>query len=390
MRHTDGASQALAEMEPGSVEGADGRRSWRTPPSLRPRVSIPRDPRAFVAWLARWLVVIASGFLLDLAGMPVAWLIGPMIASVILALRNAPPGPNPQFVFTGVQAVIGIALSASFSSDALAPLADHWPIMLITIVLVLGVSVLAGVALGRMASLDSATASLGTVPGGASGMVAMSEEMGADPRIVAFMQYARVVTVIISIAILARIAGQGPTTATIVEADALLSSAQQLLVAPLLALMGIWLGKRFRLPSGALIGSLIIGMVIGVIGWGPITFPPFVLATAYMLLGARIGSRFDPEVLRRIRDLLPYVLGFILLMTVLSAGLGWVLAEVTGIDLITALLATSPGGMDGAMIAALDTGANVPLVLAVQISRLILMVVAGPFVVRKLVGRDNP
>lgn len=362
---------------------------WDTGGSLRSFRSTPRTPRDTASWLGRWLIVIASGFLLDLAGMPVAWLIGPMIASVILALRNAPPGPNPQFVFTGVQAVIGIALSASFSADALAPLADHWPIMLITIVLVLGVSVLAGVALGRMASLDSATASLGTVPGGASGMVAMSEEMGADSRIVAFMQYARVVTVIISIAILARIAGQGPTAATVVEADALLSSAQQLLVAPLLALMGIWLGKRFRLPSGALIGSLIIGMVIGVIGWGPITFPPFVLATAYMLLGARIGSRFDPEVLRRIRDLLPYVLGFILLMTVISAGLGWMLAEVTGIDLITALLATSPGGMDGAMIAALDTGANVPLVLAVQISRLILMVVAGPFVVRRLVGRDN-
>jgi uncharacterized membrane protein AbrB (regulator of aidB expression) len=40
--------------------------------------------------------------------------------------------------------------------------------------------------------------------------------------------------------------------------------------------------------------------------------------------------------------------------------------------------------MDGAMIAALDTGANVPLVLAVQISRLLLMVIAGPLVVRRL------
>jgi membrane AbrB-like protein len=351
--------------------------------------AIPRDPREIARWAGRWLIVIAAGWLLDLAGMPVAWLIGPMIAAVVLALRGTPPGPNPQPVFTGVQAVIGIALSASFSTDALAPLADHWPVMLLTIFLVLGVSIAAGVALGRMAALDPATASLGTVPGGASGMVAMSEELGADPRIVAFMQYARVVIVVISIAILARIAGHESETAlALVEDEAPLTAFQQLLVAPVLALLGIWVGQRFRLPSGGLIGAIIVGMVVGVLGWGPITFPPVVLAAAYLLLGTRIGSRFDPAVLRKIRDLLPYVLGFILLMTLLSAGLGWVLAEVTGIDIVTALLATSPGGMDGAMIAALDTGANVPLVLAVQISRLLLMVIAGPFVVRRLVKRE--
>jgi hypothetical protein len=354
------------------------------------RSALRTSPREAARWAGRWLVVIAAGWLLDLAGMPVAWLIGPMIAAVILALRNAPPGPNPQPVFTGVQAIIGIALSASFSTDALAPLVDYWPMMLVTIVLVLVVSILAGVALGRLASLDHATASLGTVPGGASGMVAMAEELNADPRLVAFMQYARVVIVVIFIAVFARIAGsESETTLALVEDDAPLTAFQQLLVAPVLALAGIWVGKRFRLPSGGLIGAIIVGMVVGVLGWGPITFPPVVLAAAYLLLGTRIGSRFDPAVLRRIRDLLPWVLGFILLMTAVSAGLGWVLAEVTGIDIVTALLATSPGGMDGAMIAALDTGANVPLVLAVQISRLLLMVIAGPVVVRRLAGRGQ-
>lgn len=324
--------------------------------------------------------------------MPVAWLIGPMIAAVVLALRGAPPGPNPQPVFTGVQAVIGIALSASFSTDALTPLVDYWPMMLLTIVLVLVVSIVAGVALGRLAALDAATASLGTVPGGASGMVAMAEELDADPRLVAFMQYARVVIVVVSIAILARVAGHDSETSLAVggAGETPHTEVRGYIVAPVLALLGIWLGRRFRLPSGALIGAILVGMVVGALGWGPITFPPVVLAAAYLLLGTRIGSRFDPAVLRRIRDLLPWVMGFILLMTALSAGLGWVLAEVTGIDLLTALLATSPGGMDGAMIAALDTGANVPLVLAVQISRLLLMVIAGPVVVRRLAGRGQP
>ncbi len=363
-----------------------GWRGWRGIAGARVAT---RSPREVALWIGRWAIVIAAGWLLDLAGMPVAWLIGPMIAAVVLALRGAPPGPNPTPVFTGVQAVIGIALSASFSLSALDPLVAYWPMMLITIVLVLLVSIAAGVALGRLAHVDSATASLGTVPGGASGMVAMAEELDADPRLVAFMQYARVVIVVISIAIVARVAGHESQTAmALAEAEAPLSAGQQALGATAMALLGIWLGKRFRLPSGALIGAILVGMVVGAAGWGPVTFPPAVLAAAYLLLGTRIGSRFDPAVLRRIRDLLPWVLGFIALLTVVSGGLGWVLAEVTGIDLLTAILATSPGGMDGAMIAALDTGANVPLVLAVQLSRLLLMVIAGPLVVKRLAGRD--
>jgi membrane AbrB-like protein len=333
--------------------------------------------------------VIAAGWLLDRAGMPVAWLIGPMIAAVILALRGTPPGPNPQPVFTGVQAVIGIALSASFSLDALDPLVAYWPMMLLTIVLVLLVSIAAGVALGRFARVDAATASLGTVPGGASGMVAMAEELDADPRLVAFMQYARVVIVVVSIGVLARVAGHESQAALAVGVATPHTEMRAYIAAPAMALLGVWLGKRFRLPSGALIGAILVGMVVGAAGWGPITFPPFALAAAYLLLGTRIGSRFDPAVLRRIRDLLPWVLGFIVLLTAISAGLGWVLAAVTGIDLLTAILATSPGGMDGAMIAALDTGANVPLVLAVQISRLLLMVIAGPLVVKRLARRGR-
>jgi hypothetical protein len=87
--------------------------------------AIPRDPREIARWAGRWLIVIAAGWLLDLAGMPVAWLIGPMIAAVVLALRGTPPGPNPQPVFTGVQAVIGMA-SRSPHRSRLTP-SRRWP-----------------------------------------------------------------------------------------------------------------------------------------------------------------------------------------------------------------------------------------------------------------------
>lgn len=337
-----------------------------------------------------WVVIVLAGYLGALVGVPVAWLVGPMIAAVALSLAGAPPEPSTANLFPVVQAIIGATLSASFTIDSLAPLAEHWLPISIAVWLVLVISILSGVVLTRVASLDVATASLGTVPGGASGMVAMSEELGGDARLVAFMQYARLVIVIVTIAVLAKAIGQEgePVQQALASADGPPMIARYGL-AVAVAAVGGWLGVRFNLPAGALVGAMIVGLVPGLLGIGPLAWPPFVLAGAYLLLGARVGSRFDRSIMRRLWTLLPFVLGFIVGLSVICAGIGWVLARATGLDLLTALLATSPGGIDAATIAALDTGADVTMVASIQMARLLLMVLVGPFIVRRLVARSN-
>jgi hypothetical protein len=66
---------------------------------------------------------------------------------------------------------------------------------------------LAGWILARWGSIPAATAAWGSAPGGASAMTAMSVEYGADPRVVAFMQYLRVTVVVLGR--LARVAAIG-------------------------------------------------------------------------------------------------------------------------------------------------------------------------------------
>jgi membrane AbrB-like protein len=348
-----------------------------------------------IGWLhlvLPWVAIVLAGFLGDRAGVPVAWLVGPMLASVVLGIAGWPPEPSTARLFPLVQAVIGATLSAAFTLDALRPLAGSWLPVSIAVVLVLVISIAAGVVLTRVATLDPATASLGTVPGGASGMVAMSEELGGDSRIVAFMQYARLVLVILSIAVLARVAGhdgEAVDQALTATGDDTSMLGRYVLAIGVAALGG-WLGVRFNLPAGALVGAMLVGMVPGLLGIGPLAWPPGVLEGAYLLLGSRVGSRFDRDILRRLWSLLPFVLGFIVGLVVICAGIGWVLHKTAEMDLLTALLATSPGGIDAATIAALDTGANVTMVVSIQMARLLLMVLAGPFIIRRLVARSRP
>lgn len=338
--------------------------------------------------LGPWVVILLAGFVGDRAGVPVAWLVGPMIASVILSLSGAPPVPSTASLFPIVQAIIGATLSATFTLDSFAPIAAHWFPIVVAVVLVLIVSILAGLVLHRLAAIDVATASLGTIPGGASGMVAMSDELGGDARLVAFLQYARLVIVIVSIAILARVLE--PDAPELHQALASGDGDPMVVryaLAVVVAGFGGWLGVKFRLPAGALVGAMVVGLIPGLIGIGPLAWPAFVLAGAYLLLGSNVGARFDRSVIRRLWGLLPYGLAFISALVAICAVIGWVLHLTTDIDLLTALLATSPGGIDAATIAALDTGANVAMVASIQMARLLLMVIAGPLIIRKMVAR---
>jgi uncharacterized protein len=379
---------------PVSTSSSVGARVRRSPQSVQSFFTTSIDllrTRGPLRVLGPWCVILLAGFLGDRFGVPVAWLVGPMITSVVLSLSSAPPIPSTTPLFPIVQAIIGATLSATFTLDAFAPIAAHWLPILIAVVLVLIVSILAGLVLHRLASIDVATASLGTIPGGASGMVAMSDELGGDARLVAFLQYARVVIVIISIAMLAQVLDpDAPELHQVLvsgEGDPL---PVRYALAVAVAGIGGWLGVKFRLPAGALVGAMLVGLIPGLIGIGPLAWPAWVLAGAYLLLGSNVGARFDRSVIRRLWRLLPYGLGFITALVLICGGIGWVLHLTTDLDLLTALLATSPGGIDAATIAALDTGANVPMVASIQMARLLLMVIAGPLIIRRLVMRFQP
>jgi membrane AbrB-like protein len=108
-----------------------------------------------------------------------------------------------------------------------------------------------------------------------------------------------------------------------------------------------------------------------------LAWPPGVPQAAYLVLGLWVGLLFDGASVKRAGRLFPFVLASAVGLVLACAALGWALAALTGIDGMTAYLATTPGGIDSVAIVALGTGADAPLVLAVQMLRLLAVVFAG-------------
>jgi uncharacterized protein len=350
-----------------------------------PRVLEALRSHAGLQWAC--LLVSSAIFvaLLEELHLSAALLLGPMIAGIVLASAGGRIRINDT-VFAATQALIGCMIARAIPVSILHEAARLWPLFVLGVGSTIAMAALNGWTLTRWRVLPGTTAIWGSWPGGAAAMTVMAEAYGADIRLVAFMQYLRVLCVTTVASFVASAAGRRLPAAAIVWFPAIdwLALAQTLTVATL----GLVAAKVFRIRAGALLVPLIAGGTLANTGLMSIELPPWLLAASYALLGWAIGLRFTHGILAHAARALPRVLTATLALIAACAGVGMILVKAAGVDPLTAYLATSPGGIDTVAIIAASSQVDVPFVLSMQFVRVIIVLATGPRLARFLARRE--
>lgn len=286
----------------------------------------------------------------------------------------------PRPVFLAAQALIGCLVAQAVTADFLRTLAEDGALIVLVVSVTIVAGALAGIVLTRLRILPGNTAAWGSAPGGAAAMVALSEDYGADPRLVAFMQYVRVAAVVLTASLVARLLGD-PGAGAQPHAPATVAAGTTLATLAVAAL-GAGLALALRLPSGALIGPMLLGLSLHAAGLVEMRLPALLLDAAYAGLGWYVGLRFTRETLRTCRHAFPGVLAAAIAVIGLCGIGAFGLTFLLPIDFLTAFLATSPGGLDSVAIIAVGAQADVSFVLSVQTLRLLVVLLTGPFIAR--------
>jgi membrane AbrB-like protein len=354
----------------------------------------PRDPersarlRALAPLLPVGVVTFALGTLLDAAGLESAFLFAALLVGLVVALLL--PGSRtavPPRAFVAAQATLGVMLGTFLESSSLSSLADDWLPVAVVSVGTLVLSVGAGLVLTRTTEVDAPTGTLGMVAGGASGIVAMADELGADARLVAFMQYLRVLVVVLSIPVVVALGfpaaggGLGP------DDGPLLAGLSDWLLTVGVAVAGAWAGRLTKLPAATLLGPLLLAGGITLVSADALDVPPLAREVAFALIGLEVGLRFTVGTLRAMGRLLTPVVVAILALMAGSFLFAIGLTATTSASLLEAYLATTPGGLYAVLAVAFGAGADTTFVVAVQTLRLLSLVILAPFVVRWVVSR---
>ena len=346
-----------------SHETRDSRGLQRYPASLR--------------WAALLIVSIVCVALLRIVHVPAALLLGPMVAGIVIAAARGSLAIS-QWPFLFAQGAIGSMIASRFSPSLVSSIGHDWILYLVVTACVLGASSLIGWALARWRVLPGTTAVWGTSPGAATAMIVMAEAYGADSRLVAFMQYLRVVLVASLAPAIAHFGAPHVATATTAPWFAPIHGIR-FPETLLLVFGGAAAGRVLSIPAGGLLVPFAVGSLLNVTGLLKPELPQWFLAAGYAAIGWKVGLRFTREILAYAERVLPRVLASTLTLIGVCGFIGVALNQWMGIDLLTAYLATSPGGADSAAIIAASLGnVNFAFVMALQMVRAVTVLFVGP------------
>lgn len=331
------------------------------------------------------LIGVVSGIVANAVGLPLPWMLGPMIGTTIVAAAGFQLQFPGKLIFVAFP-VVGVMLGSRVTSELMAQ-APQWIITFALLIpFVVAACTLSFVFYRKVGRFDAVTAYYSAMPGGLNDMVILGGAAGGDERRIALAHAARILCVIGFVALFFgtflgvrsnSAGGQWLAMSDIGWVDAVWLVGA--------ALLGVPLGRFLRLPAPFMLGPMIVSATIHIAGFVTIPPPDLLVIAAQIVLGVRIGVRFRgvpvSEILRDLR------LGAVssVLMIFVALGFAYVNASLSDIDLSQAFLAFSPGGFVEMSLLALAMGQEVAYVSISHVIRIVLVIFGAPIAAR-LVG----
>lgn len=245
-----------------------------------------------------FLFGFVGGTIAYFLNMPLPFLLGGILGTASFVLfyeRDGMqlPGLSP-WVRMVSMSVIGTMIGSRFSPDLLSLLPLFW-------VSALGMLLFIFVAhagnffllrkIGNYSKLDAYFAGL---PGGIVDSIALAEQAGADVRIVTVQHFIRIILVVVTI----------PILFFIIEGNAVGSFAgetmastdydwRDLTVLALVAVIGLFGGRRLKLPVAHLMAPLLLALILSVSGVIVLHVPSWCQHMAQYMIGVSLGSQFS-------------------------------------------------------------------------------------------------
>lgn len=310
------------------------------------------------------------GHLFYMGNVPLAWVLGPLLTTAAMSIAGLPVFASNRSRRIG-QLVIGTGLGLNITASLLADVLLWIPLMVLTTLIAITVTSFFSVFMARLSGLDRVTSYFALMPGGLSEMANIGVAVGGRSEPIALAQAVRLGLVVCVLP---------PTIMALgIHGDFLMFDApppvSNLWVGPLLlfGLVGVFVMRVARASNPWLLGALSAAALVSSSGLIAGTLPKLFFYGGQLLLGMAIGARFKRDIVARLPNLFLLMIGFTLVITFSLFFVGIGLSALTDLDLATAALASSAGGVVEMTLTAQALHLNVALILGFHVIRAIMV-----------------
>jgi membrane AbrB-like protein len=343
-------------------------RARTAPPRSGAGTAAKSGPPAPTRRLALTLALaVVGGFAADAAGVPLAWMLGPLFVTAVAAMSGFDLLPVKWGRELG-QVVVGLAIGLRFTPPVLAATAAMLPAMLLATVYVIVVTTTAAFLIRPLGRVDRKTAFFATAAAGMADMAIVARERGGDAEAVSVVHAIRVASIVTAVPILVVALGDEGSVENTAAAPA--GTLWQLGVMLALGVVAALAMKPLRFPNPWLVGPIFLAAALAALDTLVVTMPRVLLVIAQMMIGIALGCRFSRDLIVRLPRVVAAALVVSLFLMAAAAGGAQVLSVTTGLPFATAFLALAPAGVTEMVLTAAIMHLDTASVTAFHVMRI--------------------
>ena len=322
----------------------------------------------------------AGGLLAQWAGLPLAMLMGGMVAvtgasALGLKISGHALAVPQKWRYTLIP-IVGVAIGASFPPD-FATQALHWWVTMVALLLFIPFAQFLGYAIfAKLGGMKPATAYFAAMPGGFIESIEMGEKTGADMPMLIMLQLLRLILCIVMIPIAFSIFeghAVGSASGLSVAGRAPLTAVDWAVIVGL-GVVGWWGAHKLKFPAAMLSGPLLLSGIAHAAGLTHAVPPGWAIQVTQWVMGTSLGVRLIGFERAQAGKAVVLSVIHVSLMLMVAFGVAMLLADAVDEPISAVILAFAPGGVSEMSLVALSLHVSAVYVTLHHLARIVLAV----------------
>ena len=330
------------------------------------------------------LISIPSAIVADFFNIPLAWMIGPMIATSLVAL-NGFQVLMPKVALSSILIILGLHIGNYIDQNLLTQMVNWiWTTVIMFFYIVISILIVSKY-LQKFSGYKEKTSIFSSAPGALGPLMILAEYEKSDLSQVATAHLIRLIIIITVFPFI--IINLSPSASLELEMfDYMSQNHWDLVLLIIASLVFIFFFDKFKVPAALLSGTLVASGFLQIFDIASYKLPDASINFCLLILGSSVGCRFAEKTIKEIANNSLHSLVATTMLVLLGLVAAYIATFFVDTSILTLILSFSPGGIYEVAVIAIAFDLEPDFVAFHHIIRLLFILFMVP-VILKLVSK---
>ncbi len=326
------------------------------------------------------VISIPSAIIADFLKVPLAWMIGPMIATSLIALKGFQV-IMPRLALSSILIILGLHIGNYIDQNLLNQMVNWiWTTIIMFFYIVISILIVSKY-LQKFSDYKEKTSIFSAAPGALGPLMILAEYEKSDLSQVATAHLIRLIIIITLFPFI--IVSLYPAEALELEKfDYMSQNHWELIILIIVSLVFIFFFDKFKVPAALLSGTLVASGVLQISDIASYKLPDASINFCLLILGASVGCRFANKTFKEVANNSFHGLVATILLVLLGLIAAYVATFFVDNNILSLILSFCPGGIYEVAVIAIAFDLEPDFVAFHHIIRLLFILFVVPVILR--------